>query len=524
MARVVAAPVVVILAAGQGTRMRSRTPKLLHPLCGRAMIDWPVAAAREAGAGKIVVVDAPGEPLRAHLDPTVHTAVQAQPRGTADAVRAAGAHIDRGATVIVLAGDVPLIRRETLSALAEAHAASGAAATMATAVLDDPSGYGRVVRAGDGTVERVVETKAPGDATAEELRIREVNTGIFAFDGEPLLDALQQVRGDNAQGELYLPDVLPILRAGGHTVAAFEVADPAEMQGINDRRQLAAVRAVAQRRIIDVHMLAGVTVVDPAATVIDVAVTIDADAVIEPFTSLHGTTAVGEGSTIGPHSTLHDARVGAGATVLHSFVREAQIGDRVSVGPFAYLRPGTILREGSKAGTFVEIKNSDVGAGSKVPHLSYIGDADIGEATNLGASTITANYDGHRKHRTTIGSRVKTSVDTTFVAPVSIGDDAYTGAGSVISKDVPPGALGIARARQQNIEGYAQRRRERAEAEAGVGAGAGAEARRSSQAEARRASEAEAGGASDAGAGGASDAGAGNASGGDARERAKADA
>jgi bifunctional UDP-N-acetylglucosamine pyrophosphorylase/glucosamine-1-phosphate N-acetyltransferase len=284
---------------------------------------------------------------------------------------------------------------------------------------------------------------------------------MFVFEGAALMAALAEVRADNAQGELYLPDVLPILREHERTVIAHQLSDPREILQINDRRQLADVTAVAQRQIHERHMLAGVTIVNPAATVIDAGVEIAADTVIAPFTSLHGQTRVAGGATVGPHATLLDAQVGEGAKVLHSYVAGAVIGDRVSVGPFAYLRPGTVLREGSKAGTFVEIKNSDVGAGTKVPHLSYIGDADIGEGTNLGASTITANYDGYRKHRTTIGSGVKTSVDTTLIAPVTVGDDAYTGAGSVISKDVPPGALGVARARQENLEGYAERRRER---------------------------------------------------------------
>jgi bifunctional UDP-N-acetylglucosamine pyrophosphorylase/glucosamine-1-phosphate N-acetyltransferase len=391
---------------------------------------------------------------------------------------AAAGEIVADAPAIVLAGDVPLISAATLSALAEAHERSGAAATMATAVLDDPTGYGRVVRAPDGTVERVVETKKPGDASELELHIREINTGIFAFEGGALVSALQEVRSDNAQGELYLPDVLPILRSHERSVVAFELDDPTETLGVNDRRGLAEVRALAQRLIIDRHLLGGVTVVDPLANVIDVGVVIGEDTVIAPFTSLHASTSIGRDSTVGPHSTLIDATVGDGSTILHSYVKEAVVGDRVSVGPFAYLRPGTILREGSKAGTFVEIKNSDIGAGTKVPHLSYIGDADIGERSNLGAATITANYDGYRKHRTTIGSGVKTSVDTTLIAPVAIGDDAYTGAGSVISKDVPAGALGVARARQSNIDGYAKSRRERAEAEraaAASGPSAGAE-------------------------------------------------
>jgi bifunctional UDP-N-acetylglucosamine pyrophosphorylase/glucosamine-1-phosphate N-acetyltransferase len=462
----VTAPVVVILAAGQGTRMRSDVPKLLHPLCGRPIIEWPIAAARDAGAAKVVLVDSPERRLESIVTEGVVVAVQERPLGTGDAVKAAMPQVSAGDTVVVINGDAPLVTTKSLRALVDSHVASGAAATIGTMVLDDPRGYGRVVRAPDGTVEKVVETKAPGDATEFELHIREVNTGMFAFDGGALATALEEVRADNAQGEHYLPDVLPVLRRHERTVVAFELPDPNELLGINDRIQLADVTAVAQRQIHERLMLAGVTIVNPAATVIDAGVTIGRDSEVAPFTSLRGATSIGERSLIGPGSTLIDAEVGDESKILHSYITGAVVGNRVSVGPFAYLRPGTILREGSKAGTFVEIKNSDVGRGTKVPHLSYIGDADIGEETNLGASTITANYDGYRKHRTTIGDRVKTSVDTTLVAPVSVGDDAYTGAGSVITGDVPPGALGVARARQSNIEDYAERRRERAEAEA----------------------------------------------------------
>lgn len=459
-------PVVVILAAGQGTRMRSARPKLAHELCGRALLAWPIAAAREAGAERIVIVDSPERRLEAIAGEDVELAIQAEQRGTADALAAAGERVAGAGTVLVLNGDTPLLRPETLRALAEEHERSGAAATMLTAVLEDPSGYGRVVRAPDGTVERVVETKTAGDAGQAELRIREVNSGVFAFDATALLEALGRVGADNAQGERYLPDVLPLLRERERTIAALEVRDADEILGVNDRRQLAAVRALAQRRILDRHMLAGVTVVDPASTIVDVDVRIEADSVIAPFSCLHGSTSVEGEAVVGPHSTLIDARIGAGARVLHSHVSGAEVGPRVSVGPFAYLRPGTVMREGSKAGTFVEIKNSEIGAGAKVPHLSYVGDADVGEGTNLGASTITANYDGYRKHRTRIGARVRTSVDTTLVAPVEVGDDAYTAAGSVITSDIPAGALGVARARQRNVPGYAQRRLERERASA----------------------------------------------------------
>ncbi|MBV8788987.1 MAG: bifunctional UDP-N-acetylglucosamine diphosphorylase/glucosamine-1-phosphate N-acetyltransferase GlmU [Mycobacterium sp.] len=440
--------------------MRSATPKLLHELCGRPIIAWPVAAARDAGAGTVVVVEGPERPLQASLDGEVTFAVQKEPRGTADAVKAAAGHIDPGSTVIVLNADHPLITSETLAGLALAHERSGAAATLATAVLEDPSGYGRVVRAPDGTVERVVETKTPGDATELELRIREISTGIFAFDGGALLAALEEVRSDNAQGELYLPDVLPILRAAERSVNAHEIADSSEL-GINDQAQLARVRAIAQSRIHERHMLAGVTIVDPAATVIDVGVRIDPDAVIAPFTSLRGNTEVGARARVGPLTTLIDSRIGAGASVVHSYLNQAQVGDGANVGPFTYLRPGAVMHERSKAGAFVEIKNSNVGAGSKVPHLSYIGDTDIGEGTNIGAGTITANYDGTHKYRTEIGAGAFVGVDTMLVAPVSVGAGAYTGAGSVITEDVPPGALGIARAAQRNVEGYTERRKQR---------------------------------------------------------------
>jgi bifunctional UDP-N-acetylglucosamine pyrophosphorylase/glucosamine-1-phosphate N-acetyltransferase len=467
----VAAPVVVILAAGQGTRMRSATPKLLHEVCGRPIIGWAVAAARDAGAGKIVVVDAPDRPLEASLDGHVAVAVQEEPRGTADAVKAAAAYIDAADTVIVFNGDHPLVTAHTLAGLGKAHAGSGAAATLATAVLEDPSGYGRVVRGPDGTIEKVVETKAPGDASELELRIREISTGIYAFEGAALLDALEQVRSHNAQGELYLPDVVPILRAHERSVTAYEIADNSEL-GVNDRVQLAAVRGIAQRRIHERHMLAGVTIIDPASTVIDVDVEIGQDAVIAPFTSLHGRTEIGAGARIGPLSTLIDTRAGMGARIVHSYVEGADVGDRVAVGPFAYLRPGAVLREGSKAGAFVEIKNSEVGPGAKVPHLSYIGDADIGAKTNVGAGTITANYDGTHKHRTHIGAGAFIGVDTMLVAPVSVGDEAYTGAGSVITDDIPPGSLGIARERQKNVEGYTERRKQRSSDQPDGGSGA----------------------------------------------------
>ena len=455
------APTVVVLAAGEGTRMRSALPKVLHPLCGRPVIAWTVAAARAAGASSVVVVDNLKERLRPHLPDGVELAVQRAPRGTGDAVAAARARIDPAATVVVINGDVPLITAEALRELVAAHEAAAAGATMATMEPDDPAGYGRVVRAPDGSVERVVETRAPGDATEAELRIREVNSGVYAFAGDALLAALETLGTDNAQGEVYLPDVLPAIRAAGGTVAAHRIADPALTLGVDDRIDLARARALLQCRIHERHMRAGVTIVDPASTLIDADVEIGRDTVVEPSSFLRGRTRVGAACTVGPLTTLIDSQLGDEVAVPHSYLTGARVESGASVGPFAYLRPGAHLHEGAKAGTFVEIKNAEIGAGSKVPHLSYIGDADVGEGTNIGAGNITANYDGRTKHRTTIGARVRTSSDTVFVAPVTVGDDAYTGAGSVITEDVPPGALGIARARQTNVEGYGRRAAER---------------------------------------------------------------
>jgi len=454
----VSEPTVVILAAGEGTRMRSSVPKVLHPLCGRPLIAWAVQAARDSGAGRVIVVDNPKRRLREHLPQGVEVAIQEEPRGTGDAVAAAAPLLGPDDTVVVINGDVALLTPAAIRGLVEVHEAAGAAATMATMELDEPGAYGRVVRDGDGSVLRVAEAKTAGDATPEELEIREVNSGVYAFDAGPLTAALRTLDADNAQGELYLPDVLPAMRADGRAVAAHPIGDPDLTHGVDDRVDLAYAHAVAQRRILEAHMRAGVTIVDPASTRVDVAVTIGRDTTIEPFTQLEGGTAIGEGSVIGANSTLIDSEVGDNVTILHSHLVRARVDDHAVVGPFAYLRPDAHLHERAKAGTFVEIKNSEIGAGTKVPHLSYIGDADVGDGTNIGAGNITANYDGRNKHRTTIGANVKTSVDTAFVAPVTVGDNAYTGAGSVITKDVPAGALGIARARQTNIEGYADRK------------------------------------------------------------------
>jgi len=446
------------MAAGEGTRMRSSLPKMLHPVCGRAMVAWPIMAAREAGAGRVAAIVSPGIDISAGLPGGVETVVQPESDGTGGAVRAALPLIEEAETVLVLSGDHPLISAGNISELLEIHSGGGAAATMLTIELDDPGSYGRVVRNSSGEVERVVEAKAAGDADLEHLAIREINAGTYAFEAPPLAAALAGLSNDNAQGEYYLTDVFPALRESGHTVAGHLTDDLAVTMGVNNRADLAAVEAEGRRRILDAHMRAGVTVVDPASTWIDAGVEIAADARIEPGTSLRGATAVGAGSVVGPLTTLTDTVLGACVTVPHSFLVECEVLDGCAIGPFAYLRPGARLEEGAKAGTFVEIKNSRIGEGAKVPHLAYVGDAEVGDGSNLGAGTITANYDGFRKNRTTIGRNTRIGVDTMLIAPVEVGDGAYTGAGAVIRDDVPDGALAVSDNDQRNIEGFAERK------------------------------------------------------------------
>ena len=465
MRLVTAAPTVVVLAAGQGTRMRSTTPKVLHDLCGVPMIAWPIAAARAAGAATVIVVDGPGGAIEAAV-PGVEIAIQQVANGTGGALVAAADVIPDGAPVVVLSGDVPLVQADTIRELVSAHVAAGSVATVATTILDDASGYGRIVRDADGGFERIVETKAVGDATAEDLAISEINSGIYVFEPTALRDVLPRLSADNAQGELYLTDALALLRERGGSVQAHVVDDAAVVLGVNDRVHLAHVRDLARRRIVEGHLRAGVDIVDPASVVIDRSVEIGPETVIEPFTVLRGATRIGANCVVGPGATLTDAVIGDEARVLHAYLIECEVRAGASVGPFAYLRPGTVLRERAKVGTFVEIKNSDIGAGTKVPHLSYLGDADVGAGSNLGAGSITANYDGVNKHRTTIGSGVRGSVHVSYVAPVTVGDRAWTAAGSVITGDIPEGALGIARERQSNVDGYDDRRAAERDAQA----------------------------------------------------------
>ena len=434
----------IVLAAGRGTRMKSRLPKLLHEACGRPLLGWSLAAVEPLSARPVVVVLPPDEPaLEALVPGWGEPAVQHTARGTGDAVLAAREALDGfSGDVLIVNADHPLVEADVLRALVDAHRASGAAATLLTFDRTESIGgdFGRVVRDDEGHVRAIVEVR---DADSEQRALREVNSGYYVASGEHLWPALERVTDDNDQGELYLTDVAAILAGDGRHVHAHHHDDPLVAKGVNTRADLAEAEALLRARINHRHMLAGVTIVDPAATYIDHGVEIEAEAVLHPGTVLRGTTRVGEGARIGPHVVAVDAEIGRDATV----------------GPFCYLRPGAVLLEGAKAGTFVEIKNSVIGEGAKVPHLSYIGDAEIGENTNIGAGAITANYDGSSKQRTTIGRDVHTSSHNVFVAPVTIGDGAWTAAGSVITDDIPPDALGVARAKQTNIEGYGRRKR-----------------------------------------------------------------
>ncbi|WP_078943751.1 bifunctional UDP-N-acetylglucosamine diphosphorylase/glucosamine-1-phosphate N-acetyltransferase GlmU [Streptomyces aureus] len=453
---------VVVLAAGEGTRMKSATPKVLHDICGRSLVGHVLAAARELDPENLVVVVGHArEKVVGHLaeiDPGVRTAVQAEQNGTGHAVRMALEELGGGldGTVVVVCGDTPLLSGDTLRALASAHGTDGNAVTVLTAEVPDATGYGRIVRDASGAVTAIVEHK---DASDSQRAIREINSGVFAFDGRLLADALGKVRTDNSQGEEYLTDVLGILREAGHRVGAAVAADHREIAGINNRVQLAEARRILNDRLLTRAMLAGVSVVDPATTWVDVTVTFEQDAIVLPGTQLQGATHVAEGAEVGPNCRLKDTRVGAGARVDNTVADTAEVGPEAKVGPFAYLRPGTRIGVKAKVGTYVETKNATIGEGTKIPHLSYVGDATIGEYSNIGAASVFVNYDGQDKHHTTIGSHCRTGSDNMFVAPVTVGDGAYTAAGSVITKDVPPGSLAVARGQQRNIEGWVARKR-----------------------------------------------------------------
>ncbi|MDN4644753.1 bifunctional UDP-N-acetylglucosamine diphosphorylase/glucosamine-1-phosphate N-acetyltransferase GlmU [Arthrobacter sp. PsM3] len=450
---------VIVLAAGAGTRMKSRTPKILHEIGGRSLVGHALHAARTIRPQELaLVVRHERDLVAAHInavDPAALIVDQDEVPGTGRAVEAALQALDaRGplsGTVVVTYGDVPLLTGQLLAELVASHEAGHNAVTVLTAVLDDATGYGRILRAADGSVTGIREHK---DATDAERGIREVNSGIYAFDAAVLRDSLAHVTTDNAQGEKYLTDVLGLVRAAGGRVAAVVTEDRWQVEGANDRVQLSALGAELNRRTVEAWMRAGVTVVDPATTWIDATVTLDEDVRLLPNIQLHGATTVARDAVVGPDTTLTDVHVGEGAKVVRTHGSGATIGAKASVGPFTYLRPGTVLGETGKIGAFYETKNVTIGRGSKLSHLGYAGDAEIGEDTNIGCGNITANYDGEKKHRTVIGSGVRTGSNTVFVAPVQVGDGAYSGAGAVIRRDVPPGALVLSLAKQQNSEGW----------------------------------------------------------------------
>ena len=417
------------------------------------MVAWPVEAAREAGADRVAVIVSPQRDLSPALPDGTETVVQPEPDGTGGAVRAALDLVRAADEVVVLNGDHPLISAAVITELLDAHRQAGAAASVMSVERDDADELGRIVRDADGEFDRIVETKHPEDVPAEILAIREINTNQFAFAGPALADALERLSNDNPAGEYYLGDVLPLIREAGHRVIAHTTDDLAVNIGVNNRADLALAEGIARERIARRHMLAGVTITDPAATWIEAEVEIGPDATIEPGCVLRGATRIGSGSELRANS----------------YIIDAEVGEDCTIGPFSYLRPGTRLAAGAKAGTFVEIKNSEIGEGAKVPHLSYVGDADVGAGSNVGAGTTVANYDGFTKSRTKIGERARIGVDTALVAPVEVGDDEYTGAGAVIRENVPPGALGVSQGEQRNIEGFAERKRADQEAEETTG-------------------------------------------------------
>jgi len=458
----------VVLAAGEGTRMKSSVPKVLHPLCGRPMLLYVVGALEQLPLERIVIVVGHGseqviKTLQRETDIPLEFVEQRVQRGTGDAVSVGLTvfpdDLDEEGDIIVVPGDTPLLRAETLAELARMHDESGVAASVLTARLPDPKGYGRIVRGKDGGVESIVDH---WDASEEERAIDEVNTSIYCFRRGLLAPALRRLSPENTQGEYYLTDAIAVLRQAGHKVSAMESREVAEAMGVNDQVQLAEAEHALRRRINSFWMREGVRMVDPSRTYIDAAVTLGAEVELLPGVVLEGATSVGAGSVIGPDTRLVDTVVGQGATVTYSVAKEADIGDGVTVGPFSHLRPGARLGEASKAGSFVEIKSSTIAAGAKVPHLAYVGDAEVGEGANVGAGTITANYDGRAKHRTRIGARAHIGSNTVLVAPVEVGEGAYTGAGAVVTGDVPDGALAVGVPARVH-EGWAKKKAEEAE-------------------------------------------------------------
>ena len=451
---------VVILAAGEGTRMKSSTPKVLHSIAGRSLVGHVLSAVNALSPKQVrVVVGAGREQVEAHLSevaPHVTTVFQEKRGGTGHATQLALDGLKASGTILVLAGDTPMLTGSSLTELLNAHHAGGFTASVLTAEHPDPTGYGRIIRADDDSLLRIVEER---DADEIQRDILEVNSGVYAFDAIKLAGAIGKLKNDNSQGELYLTDVIEILRNEGGKIAAVLIDDFIEILGVNDRVQLAESAALLRDRINEDLMRDGVTIVDPLSTWVDATATVASDVVLMPGTAISGTTTVAAGAVIGPRTTLVDCTVGTGARVIESRCTEAIIGEGASVGPYTFLRPGTKLLPHSKVGAYVEMKNATLGEGSKVPHLSYVGDAVIGEGSNIGAATIFVNYDGVEKHYTVVGDHVRIGSDSMLVAPVTIGDGAYTAAGSVITEDVPPGAIGVGRAKQRNVIGWVLRKR-----------------------------------------------------------------
>lgn len=451
---------VVILAAGEGTRMKSRLPKVLHSISGRSLLGHVLSAVETLNPDHVrVVVGSGREQVEAHLAeiaPKVTTVFQEHRGGTGHAAQLALEGLAASGTILILAGDTPMLTGQSLASLIQDHKVGGFTASVLTAEHPEPTGYGRIIRGDDGSLLRIVEEK---DADEFEKAIDEINSGVYLFDCAKLAGAIGKLRNDNAQGELYLTDVIEILRNDGGKIAAVCIEDFTETLGVNDRVQLAEAAALLRDRINDGLMRSGVTIVDPTTTWVDATSTISQDVVLLPGTAISGDSTIGTGAVIGPRTTLVDCTVGNGAEVKETYATGAVIGENASVGPFTYLRPGTNLSANTRAGAFVEMKNATVGEGSKVPHLSYVGDASIGEGTNIGAATIFVNYDGVEKHHTTIGDHVRIGSDSMLVAPVTIGDGAYTAAGSVITENVPAGAMGVGRAKQRNVIGWVLRKR-----------------------------------------------------------------
>ena len=466
--------VAIVLAAGEGTRMKSGTAKVLHTIAGRTLVGHVIEAVNALHPSELrVVVGSAREAVEAHISeiaPTATTIFQAERNGTGHAVQLALVGAPRIGTVLVVAGDTPLLNPLTLNEFLAAHHEAGNEVSVLTAQLPDPKGYGRIIRDEDGSILRIVEER---DANDFEKAIDEINTGVYLFDIAALAQSVAQITNKNSQGELYLTDVIALIKESSNKAAAILSYDYTETLGINDRSQLAECAAYMRERINEAHMKSGVAITDPTTTWIDATVTIAPDATIYPGSWLTGTTSVGAGAIIGPRTTLNSVTVGAGASVIESHCSSSEIAANATVGPYSFLRPGTSLGEGAKAGAYVEIKNSTIGEGSKVPHLSYVGDATIGTGSNIGAATIFVNYDGVAKHQTIVGNDVRIGSDSMLVAPVTIGDGAYTAAGSVITENVPAGSIAVARAKQRNILGWVLRKRSGTKsAESAIKAGA----------------------------------------------------